>query len=452
MTNLIADDLQLVEEAFEITESFTSYLWQGASVARVRATLDGLALNNLSEYVCFVIEVPGSDHPIQILLNLRLAGINQGQSVKYRAVISTGQHADGKRRQSTRTFDTLRDAREWISETRLSVKRGTFAAPARATFSDVADAWLTSHRDVREVTLRNYRNVLKPAHIRIGHRKVQDLTRSDIDGLVTWLTTEGGMRGKGLSRVSVIYTLGRVHQVLAYAVAEGLVVANVAEGVKAPRKRHEEAETETTVWTPSELLRFRSVADAHPMAAAWRLTLSGLRRSEVLGMRWRDVDTETGTVTVTQGRVLVDGKTTVIDAPKSAASWRTVPVEAMHSGTSALLRSHKAALAAKRLQMGTSWPETDLVAVEFNGEPIRPEAYSDEFARLCREAEVPVIRMHSVRHTLALTMHRAGQAPADAASLLGHSLAVHLDTYVPRTELGAHTAATAFGQVLQAAQ
>jgi hypothetical protein len=72
--------------------------------------------------------------------------------VKYRAVVSTGQRPDGKRRHSTRTFDTLTDAREWVSETMLSVRRGTFAAPARVRFSDVGDAWLTSHRDVREVT------------------------------------------------------------------------------------------------------------------------------------------------------------------------------------------------------------------------------------------------------------------------------------------------------------
>lgn len=54
-----------------------------------------------------------------------------------------------------------------------------------------------------------------------------------------------------------------------------------------------------------------------------------------------DVDTEAGTVTVTQGRVLVGGRATVIDAPKPAASWRTVPVEVMHAGTSALLRSRQ---------------------------------------------------------------------------------------------------------------
>ena len=79
------------------------------------------------------------------------------------------------------------------------------------------------------------------------------------------------------------------------------------------------------------------------------------------------------------------------------------------------------------------------------------EAYSDRFAKICREAKVPVVRLHSVRHTLALMMHRAGQAPADAASLLGHSVEVHLATYVPLTQRGAQTAARALGEVLAAA-
>ena len=387
---------------------------------------------------------PREDEPIRL--------VDSRGGPRYRAVITTGTHPDGRRRQTTRTFTTLTEAREWVAETRLAVRRGTFAAPARVTFSEVADAWLTAHRDVREVTSRNYANVLKPARQRLGQRKVQDLTRSDIDGLVAWLTTEGGMRGKGLSRESVVYTLGRVHQVLAYAVAEGLVLANVADGVKAPRKRHEEAEDETLIWSPEQLRAFQRVADGHEWAAAWRLTLCGLRRSEVLGMRWRDVNLDAGTATVTQGRVLLDGRITVTDAPKSAASWRTVPVESIQDGSRTVLRSYRAAQAAQRLQAGTAWPETDLLAVDALGEPLRPEAYSDEFARLCRQADVPVIRMHRVRHTLALTMHRAGVAPADAAALLGHSLAVHLDSYVPRTERGAQTAAVALGQVLRAAQ
>ena len=85
------------------------------------------------------------------------------------------------------------------------------------------------------------------------------------------------------------------------------------------------------------------------------------------------------------------------------------------------------------------------------GAPIRPEAYSDRFRVLCREAELRKIDLDYVGHTLAGIMHRAGVAPADAAALLGHTLAVHLSTYVPSTERGARTAASGLGIALTGA-
>jgi integrase len=169
----------------------------------------------------------------------------------------------------------------------------------------------------------------------------------------------------------------------------------------------------------------------------WRLTLFGLRRSEILGMRWGSVNLPDGLATVRSGRVLLDGQRTATDDPKSAASWRTVPVEAMHPGTLTLLRSLSARQATEKLAAGSGYDDSGYLLVDALGQPIRPEAYSDRFKVLCREAGVPVIRLHDIRHSVALMLHRAGQAPADVAALLGHTLTVHLATYVPRTERGA---------------
>ena len=228
------------------------------------------------------------------------------------------------------------------------------------------------------MTRLGYKQVLKPVRTRWATRRAQ--TRGDVEALVSWLSADGGQRGRGPSRRSVVFTLGAVRQVLAYGVAEGVLVTNAAVGVKPPRKQHGDTK-EAQVWEPADLLRFREAADADDWAAGWRLTLCGLRRSEVMGMHWSSEDT---------GYVVVDEL----------------------------------------------------------GRPVRPEAYSDRFTELCTKAGVPVVRLHSVRHTLALMLHWAGQAPADGASLLGHSVAVHLGTYVPRTESGANTAGTALGAVL----
>jgi integrase len=82
------------------------------------------------------------------------------------------------------------------------------------------------------------------------------------------------------------------------------------------------------------------------------------------------------------------------------------------------------------------------------GEPVKPYTYSDRFEALCRQAGIPVVQLHSVRHTLATIMHKAGTAPADAAALLGHTVAVHLARYVTPTEKGARTAASGLGAAI----
>ena len=158
--------------------------------------------------------------------------------------------------------------------------------------------------------------------------------------------------------------------------------------------------------------------------------MCGLRRSEVLGLGWDAVDLERGEITVRAGRVLLGNGRTTVDDPKSSASRRTVPVEQIQPGTVAMLRSLKAHQAAQRLALG-GWPSHGLVVANDEGLPVRPEAYSDRFRMLSREGDLPTVRLHAVRHTLALIMHRAGVAPADAAALLGHTLAVHLATYIP---------------------
>ncbi|MFC7404294.1 tyrosine-type recombinase/integrase [Georgenia alba] len=133
-----------------------------------------------------------------------------------------------------------------------------------------------------------------------------------------------------------------------------------------------------------------------------------------------------------------------------------MPFEAIHPGTAALLRSLKAAQAAERLAAGPAYREClesdRLVVVDALGEPMRPEVYSDRFRRLCVAAGVPSITLHSVRHSLAFWLHQVGVAPADAAALLGHTVEVHLSTYLPHSRAAEFTAAAqALGRAAAAA-
>lgn len=368
-------------------------------------------------------------------------------------MLITSPHGAAKRQQVRRNFHTLAEARAYVDRTRSEVREGRFTASDATTLAELAEQWLSSRRDIRAVSIEGYRQVLRPLLRDYGDRRVQSITRAEVESWVESWRVSGGVRGRGISHRSVVYTLGTLRQVLALGVAQGVLpraLGNPAEGVKPPRKRAEDR-SEVVVWSVAELARFLRVADTDEWAAAWRLTGCGLRRSEVLGLTWSAVDWESGSVEVRQGRVKTGrAKITATDDPKSAASRRIVPVEAIHPGTVAALRALRSTQAEQRLASGGGW-DSGLVVVDAAGQGVHPDAYGERFRELCRAAGVPVIRLHAVRHTLATALHDAGEPPAAVARLLGHTVGTHLQFYVRSTDDSANRAAMRFGAVLAAA-
>ncbi|WP_231111570.1 tyrosine-type recombinase/integrase, partial [Mycobacterium avium] len=225
----------------------------------------------------------------------------------------------------------------------------------------------------------------------------------------------------GVSARTVVTMLVVLSSALDDAMAQGLVARNVARLVKRPKITAAEMAT----WTPDEADRLRAHISSDRLAACWLLTLAGLRRSEVLGLRWADVDHDAATITVSQGRVVVGGGT-VTGAPKSIRSARTLP---MPPDVMAALRAFKTRQAEERLALGGGWPDTGLVAVNADGSPIRPETYSKAFAAHCAAAGVPVIRLHDVRHTAATMLLDMGLPVLTVAKWLGHDPAITLRVY-----------------------
>jgi integrase len=363
-----------------------------------------------------------------------------------------------KRKQVTRTFDTLGQARAFVIDTRAALTRGTFAAPSKMTVRELAASWLAEREEesaaggIREVSVNGYRSALsKPLH-RIGDEHVQSIDPAAPRALLRWMSTEGGKSKRGLSHRSIEYALTTLRQVFAFGVENGICSKNPASVVKVPKARAGDRR-EIVVWTASELATFRDyvdglddeVTDAEPwLRASMRLTLCGLRRSEVLGLDWRNVDLEAGTVRIIQGRVKTGrGSATVHGEAKSDDSRRTVPVETIHSGTRAILRA---------LWMLQGQPSTGLVVVDAVGDPVHPDTVSRRFRALSDDAAVPDLgSIHNVRHTVATALHDSGVEPRKAASLLGHKVTTHLAYYVPTSDAGASEAAAIAGNLFRAA-
>lgn len=379
--------------------------------------------------------------------------------VVFRARLDSTRPERGQpRQQVSGSFDTLDAAREWVSEVRAAVNaHGAYGAAARGaaeTVTALCERWIATRVDVRKVTRDGYANWIAPVRRHpIGQMPATEVAITDVQEFVAWLSREGARPRKGrdtgtpLAPNSIRSVRIALQQAVDLAVAEGTVTRNVVKLAKWPKARTKRGR-DLEHWQPDELVKFREHADTDPLAGAWRLTLSGMTRADIMGLRWSDLDA--GVASVSQGRVADDHGASTVDDPKSAQRIRAVPFEAIHPGTVVLLKRMKAKQAADQLRAGAAWRDSGYVVVDEIGDPLAPQVYSDRFRRLCAAAGVRTINLHSVRHSLAFWLHQLGVAPADAAALLGHSVEVHLSTYLPHSgAAGIQAAARALGAAAQ---
>jgi integrase len=218
-------------------------------------------------------------------------------------------------------------------------------------------------------------------------------------------------------------------------VAEGKLARNVAQAPTVRRRLPRHAKPEMRTWSAPELASFLDQLRGDPLHAPILLAATtGMRRGEVLGLRWRDTDLDAGRVAVRQTLAAVrdvDGDrgrhVLVFGEPKTAKSRRTVPLPAQ---TVAVLRAHRKAQAAERLLAGADYGDQDLVFAEPDGAPIHPDKFRKRFEVRIGRSGLPPIRFHDLRHTYATLALRAGVHPKVVAEVLGHAnISITLDTY-----------------------
>lgn len=359
------------------------------------------------------------------------------------------------RRQVKRHFDTLDEAREFVDATRVAIRAHSFIPRSDMTLEEMGKKYFLTRRDIRPVTVQGYRQAFAFIAKVNGSSKVQSLTEPQIqDWVDSWRAT-GGLRGKGLSQRSICLSLQALRLVLDYGVTIKIIPGNPAAGVRPPRRSPKDkaiTEAKKVVWTPAEMRAFLKISDLDPYAAAWRLVCCGMRRSEVLGQRWPDLDQVKGVASVTQGRTKtgIKGAMTEIDDPKSVASKRDVEVEIIHPGSMDMFKALKARQSAAKLRAGEKWGDSDLVVLTEDGKPLNPDSFTARFKMLCQQAGVRVIWTHNTRHTIASLLHEEGVAPAAAAELLGHTVGTHLQFYVRPVEQAKSQASAALGKLLLA--
>lgn len=292
--------------------------------------------------------------------------------------------------------------------------------PSKQTFgSYLTDEWLPGMKSqVRPSTLASYRiNVNK--HIvpaRIGTTKLQRLTPLALNAFYGELGSK--VSAKTVRNIHVV-----IHRALKDAVDEGRVTRNVATVAKPPTV----TSSEMKFWSTEQSRAFLAYTRSDRLYALWLLeTTTGMRRGELIGLRWSEVDLDAARLRVIRSAVAVDYGVD-IQPPKTKKGRRSLNLDAT---TVSALRSWRKRQNEERLACGEAWQDTGLVFTREDGSMIHPEHLSDLFTRRAKAAGLPRIRFHDLRHTYATAALSAGVHVKVVSERLGHAtVAITLDTY-----------------------
>jgi integrase len=358
--------------------------------------------------------------------------------------------SDGSRRQVIRKVDA--SGRPWLAyddavaalrEALVKSGRGEWTEPSRQTAAAYLADWLDGLR-LGASTVASYRKNIR-LHVvpYIGAVPLASLTPARIAAMYRTLETSGRAdhrKGEGLSARTVRYVATILCSALGEAVAAGMLARNPADPKRAkPPTAKEATAPEMHPWNAGQLAAFLawSVKHSHSHAAWHMLAMTGMRRGELLALRWRDIDLDAGTVSIRRsaGIVRVKGQPAVItEGPTKTGKPRVIDLDPV---TVLLLR----ALRRDRGSMVLAYArDTALAFGDHEGRHRHPERFSclfaETLARCARDQEaagaapVPAIRLHDLRHTHATLMLGKGEPVKVVSEQLSHaSVTVTLSIY-----------------------
>ncbi len=335
--------------------------------------------------------------------------------------IEQPRRPDGRRRKKWYTVHgTKKQAEARLAEILHEMNEGTYLEPSPMPLGAFLDQWLTQTGGrLSARTRERYASIiarhLKPA---LGERSLRALTPLQIQGYYGEALGEAGLAPSTVRKHHHL-----LRKALGQAVRWGLLARNPAASVEPPKA----VRREMRALDRRETAKLLAAAQGGRLYVPVLLAVtSGLRRGELLGLRWRDLDLENASLTVRQS-LEETGAGLGFKQPKTARSRRRVP---LGETTVAALKRQRAAQEQERLALGELYRDQGLVFTRPEGSPLSPAAFSLAFTRLVRKCGLAGTRLHDLRHTHASLLLAQGVHPKIVSERLGHaSVAITLDTY-----------------------
>lgn len=352
-------------------------------------------------------------------------GSIRDRGAKYQAIYSF-QGPDGRQRRRTMMFDTRTEARHWLQSKTAAVAEGRQGDAGAITVGEYLADWLVSLQleNLEANTINWYRGAVE-SHIVpvLGNVRLSKLTSAKIKAFLAEKADHGRLDGQGgLGATSMRRLRVTLTKALSAAVPD-LLASNPMDRVKSPEVKAKDVTTDT--WTPETMITFLEAVEDDRFYPLWHLACwTGLRREELSGLQWGDIDGDV--LSVRRARVTVRGDV-IIKGPKTAASRRTVDLDAE---TVAVMRHWKAAQAQERLLAGPAWSGDDWVFTNEIGEPYRPDYLTKTLSKTLKRLDLPQTDIKGLRHAHATAMLKDGTHPKIVQERLGHaSIKVTLDIY-----------------------
>jgi integrase len=348
--------------------------------------------------------------------------IRQKSKGSWQITIDTGTGPDGERRRHFETVNSSRksDAQKRLTELLTSLDKGVYTPPGRLTLAEHLHNWLEGYvkTNCSQRTLDGYQSIIERHLIpSLGHIQLKHLQPPAIQSYY----------GKVCEKLSA-RTVHHQHRVLSealkYAMRQGYLGRNPCDLVDPPSaKRTKPMRT----LTPAEVeALFNKAQDSQYYPVIYTAVSTGLRQAELLGLRWRDIDLDLLSISVSQ--VLYKrGSICTFKEPKTAHSRRCV---AMTPKLALFLRDYRAARERLYRELGKKVSLDDLVFASIEGKPLDAGVLSHNFNRLAKRAGLGPVRFHDLRHTFASLMLLRGAKPKVISEALGHaSVGFTMDVY-----------------------
>ncbi|MBA7672620.1 putative prophage phiRv2 integrase [subsurface metagenome] len=348
----------------------------------------------------------------------------------YSIVLNLGiDPTTGKRKQQwVSVKGTKKGAEKRLSELLNQLDNGTFMKPGKTTLGEFLERWLNEYAwpNLAPKTAEGYESITRQHLIpQLGNITLTQLKPEHIQRYYSEKLSGGRCDGKGgLSPRTVRHHHVTLHKALQCAVKWRLLSRNPADTIDLPHCQR----SEMRIMDEEDIHVFLEAAESTPYYALFHMALfTGMRRSELLALRWCDIDLLLCQAYVTRTLHHLRDGNIVYRAPKTAKGRRMI---ALPPSTALILGEHKEKQEATRVQLGIPLKDEDLVFSDLNGRPLLPDTVSHAWTKLAKRTGLGNIRLHDARHSHASLMLKTGTHPKIVQERLGHSsIQITLDTY-----------------------